>query len=220
MAKISEETKSRLTEYAKTYPSAVIIPIPPKDPILVLKNEITSLWFILGIRLEKNENGKVIISEEKLPGDDHFVTYWKERFYEDNFPSVFVKAYGSKLFKIMAKHNDYFSRPYPKGIFEIPLDAVLKRGIFQIDKAQLQVAKNTLNKKLLDDGRGEYPRTKTPDRKKFQIFIISLFKKREKKKPLPIKYLQQQWAREVTYDTQKIYSDSTIRRILKPFIKK
>jgi hypothetical protein len=224
VAKINEDIRRRLAEYTKSYPSVLFIPIPKSDPILIFKADTSSFWLIVVSKLEMNEKEEIVRSKDEAVS--HFISFWQGKFYIDDLPEIFIRSYGTKILKAFSKQN--YDTSLPKGVFDIPLNAVLKEGIFQIDKGQSQTAKDILRRYgLIEENRGKF-KTINKDNQDCRQFLINEFKKSEKQKRLPMKHLRKMLGEYVNnkYPNDPLkaddldFSDAKIRRILKPFKKK
>jgi hypothetical protein len=214
---IREDVKNQIKEYAGQYNSLVFAIIPrEEDPVVIFKPSITPFELIAP---SMYYTGKNVVFD--------FTVFWKGKFIKNDFPRAFLRHYNVKIQQAKDSPGGFV---FPEGMFEIPLDAVLMKGIFQIDKNQFQLAKNVLRKYgLIEERRGKI-RNISPDKKYSREFVVRKFLGMKRKKPLPIRTLQALLDKEVSKrypkdsdeakaDKLKV-SDSTIRRWVKPFIKK
>lgn len=217
MANISEGIQIKLRECAAKYGSLVFAIIPKhEDPVIIFKDSMTP--FVL-IAPSTYFVGKKNIFD--------FVVFWQGKFLKNDFPLDFLKHYNEKIGRAKDAHGEFV---YPEGMFEIPINAVLQKGIFRIEKNHSQLAKNVLRKYgLVEERRGKL-KTIPTERQQLKQMVIKKFQEMKKKDPLPIpaliKFLDNEVAKRYPRksDTAKAdklkLSASTIRRWLGPFTKK
>ncbi|MCB9756979.1 MAG: hypothetical protein H6753_00990 [Candidatus Omnitrophica bacterium] len=217
MSKINEVIQNEFKKYANKYGSLVFASIPNyEDPVVIFKSGVVPFLMIApSIYYVGRENVF------------DFIVYWQGKFMRDCFPPEFLKHYNEKIAHARETPGEFV---YPEGMFEIPIDAVLLKGIFQIEKDQFQLAKDVLRKYgLIEERRGKF-KSVPAEKEELKQIVIKSFQGMEKKTPLPmgplLKILDIEVAKRYPNDSDKAkadklkFSDAAIRRWLKPFTKK
>ena len=216
--KLPEETKkSDAEKILETFDSIMIIPIKNNPSVLIFK--------MLG-KPFYHKKRKGVVPDYKVA--------WKGKWIGHKFPKEIKQQYGKDFWKSLnAKNVDYKINDLPKGVKELSLNLVLgDKEIKMVSSAYITPVRNQLRQLgLIKELRGKIkPKEKIIVQR--NEFIIAEYKrickKTRKKKPLPIKKIQERWTDELSRlfpdEPQKAdkygVSDATIRRVLKNYIKK